>query len=261
MGTWKNWLFPILTALTVAALALLPLRLSTLEDQELTGTVHAEALTADHNFPSRPPELPGRMWLLAQYQSAPDLLTIIGQEPEEEKLAKLSAQARTELERLAGLGVLPEDADTLYRDFDGSILYLRDQRDLSSAAFTVLSAYDKATGGSLSLYLDGESGRILALELTSELLWPFSTPAEDIGAAFLDGLGLENYERIHADGTHIAVFRLAGSHTLCWVRFYRETLSISLELDWETVDDDILISMGYPPRSSTAVDADLMQKW
>ena len=51
MRNWKNWLFPILTALTVAALALLPLRLSVLEDRELTGTVHAEALTAENNFP------------------------------------------------------------------------------------------------------------------------------------------------------------------------------------------------------------------
>ena len=46
MRNWKNWLFPILTALTVTALALLPLRLSTLEDGKLTGTVHAEDLSA-----------------------------------------------------------------------------------------------------------------------------------------------------------------------------------------------------------------------
>ena len=121
MRNWKNWLFPILTALTVAALALLPLRLSTLEDRELTGTVHAEALTADNNFPSKPPELPGRVWLLAQYQSVPTFLTIVGQEPEEEKLAELSAQARTDLQRLVALEVLPEHADTLYSDFQGKI--------------------------------------------------------------------------------------------------------------------------------------------
>ena len=84
MSNWKNWLFPILTGLTVTALALLPLRLSTLEDGELTGTVHAEPLKADNNFPSKPPELPGRLWLLAQYHSIPDFLTIVGQEPERE---------------------------------------------------------------------------------------------------------------------------------------------------------------------------------
>lgn len=55
MRNWKNWLFPILTALTVTALALLPLRLSTLEDSRLTGTVHAEDLSEDSNFPFKPP--------------------------------------------------------------------------------------------------------------------------------------------------------------------------------------------------------------
>ena len=54
MRNWKNWLFPILTALTVTALALLPLRLSTLEDGKLTGTVHAEDLSEDSNFPFKP---------------------------------------------------------------------------------------------------------------------------------------------------------------------------------------------------------------
>lgn len=260
MRNWKNWLFPILTALTVAALSLLPLRLSTLEDGRLAETVHAEPLTADNNFPSKPPELPGRVWLLAQYQSVPNFLTIVGQEPEEEKLAELSAQARTDLQRLVALEVLPEHADTLYSDFQGSVLYLRDQQDLSSAAFAALESYDNKTGGSLGLYLDGESGRILALELTSELLWDFSARAETIGAAFLDSLGLE-CEPLHADGSYVAVFRLTGSGTLCVVYAYKETLHITLEVDWKTVDDGLRAAAGYPPEMDSSVDAGSMQKW
>ena len=64
MRNWKNWLAPILTCLTVAALALVPLRLSILRDGELTGAVHTEMLAEDSNFPAKPPELPRRLQLL-----------------------------------------------------------------------------------------------------------------------------------------------------------------------------------------------------
>lgn len=260
MSNWKNWLFPILTGLTVTALALLPLRLSTLEDGELTGTVHAEPLKADNNFPSKPPELPGRLWLLAQYHSIPDSLTIVGQEPEREKLTELSAQAQTELQRLAELGILPEKTWEYSQDFTGGLLYLRDQRDLSSAAFAYLNAYDKQTGDYLSLYLDGESGRILELEMNSEQLWEFSVSAEDIGRVFFDGLDLE-YELISNVQENVAAFQLADSNTVHWVRRYRDTLHITLEVDWQMVDDETRIAMGYPPVSKTDVDAAVMQNW
>ena len=181
MRNWKNGLFPILTALTVAALSLLPLRLSTLEDGRLAETVHAEPLTADNNFPFKPPELPGRVWLLVQYHSMPEFLTIVQQEPEAEKQKELSAQARTELQKLAELGILPETSGVYNADFSASLLYLRDQRDLSSASFAMLDAYDQKAGKILSLYLDQESGHILALELFSKQLRDFPAAAETIG--------------------------------------------------------------------------------
>ncbi len=260
MGNWKNWLLPVLTALTVGALALLPLRLSTLEDGRLTGTVHTEPLAADNNFPSRPPELPGRLWLLAQYHSFPDLLTIVSQEPEREKLEELSAQAREELERLAEEGILPEKAGAYGGNFTGGLLYLRDQRDLSSAAFSYLNAYDKQTGAYLSLYLDGESGRILELEMNSDLLRDASAPAADIGQAFLDGLGLD-YALMNHDSEDIAVFQAADSKTVHWVHRYKNTLRISLEVDWRVLDDDTRIAMGYPPASGAGTDASPIQTW
>lgn len=260
MRNWKNWLFPILTALTVAALALLPLRLSTLEDGELTGTVHAEPLTADNNFPARPPDLPGRVRLLAQYRSVPEFLTIAAQEPEEKKLAELSAQARADLKRLVELGVLPEKSDTYDGAFYGSVFYLRDQRDLSSAAFAELSGYDDETREHLLLCLDGESGHILALDMTSELLWDFPVPAEDAGKAFLEGLGLDYTldETLMGKG-ETATFRLTDSGARCVCRKYRDYLEIFLEVDWETADDSLRAAMGYPPAA--AVDAGPMQKW
>ncbi len=230
MRNWKNWLFPILTALTVVALALLPLRLSTLEDGKLTGTVHVEPLAADNNFPSKPPELPGRIRLLAQYSSVPELLTFVGQEPEAEKLEELSGQARADLRRLEELEILPEKFGTLDRAFDGSVIYLRDQRDLSSAAFTFLSTYDGQSGEYLQLYLDGESGQILGINLRSELLWDFPASAEDAGKAFLGNLGL-NYALADTVQRDLAVFYLADSSTVYWVRRHDDYLGITLEVD------------------------------
>ncbi|MDE6456727.1 MAG: hypothetical protein K2L38_12715 [Dysosmobacter sp.] len=260
MGNWKNWLFPILTALTVAALALLPLRLSTLEDGRLTGTVHTEPLAADNNFPSKPPELPGRIWLLAQSRSIPENLTIVGQELDREKLEELSAQARAELEDLAELGVLPEGAEACGAGLDGSLLYLRDQTDLSSAAFAELSAYDKPSSQHLYLCLDGQSGKILSLTLekVGESLLEFSSPAEASGKAFFDRLGLK-YELLRSFENTLwesyAVFRLTDSETLYHVGQIGTSLRITPEVDWEKVDDGIRAAMGYPPVSSVIYDA------
>ena len=243
MRNWKNWLFPILTALTVAALALLPLRLSTLEDRELTGTVHVEALTAENNFPSKPPELPGRVWLLAQYLFLPNFLSIMSQEPEQEKLETLSAQARKELEELVELGILSEGSPLYDQAFVGSVLFLRDQKDLSSAAFATLNVYNKETEESLSLYLDGESGQILSLEMRSELLWEY-----------------RDYELLEPCEDVIAVFRLTDTNVLYLVQQLGDTLFFTLDMDWQAVDDDIRVAMGYSPFRETDVDAGTMQK-
>ena len=69
----------VLTLLTVLALALLPPRLSALGDGALLGGVHSEELGEDSNFPARPPDLPGRIELLATQQTAPERLTIAEQ--------------------------------------------------------------------------------------------------------------------------------------------------------------------------------------
>ena len=259
MRNWKNWLFPLLTALTVAALALLPLRLSTLEDRELTGTVHVEALTAENNFPSKPPELPGRVWLLAQYLFLPNFLSIMSQEPEQEKLETLSAQARKELEELVELGILPEGSPLYDQAFVGSVLFLRDQKDLSSAAFATLSVYNKETEESLSLYLDGESGQILSLEMRSELLWEYRASSKALGGAFFDRLGLD-YELLEPCEDVVAAFRLTDTNVLYLVQQLGDTLFFTLDMDWQAVDDDIRVAMGYPPFRETDVDAGTMQK-
>ena len=157
MRNWKNWLAPILTGLTVVALALLPLRLSALQDERLTGTVHTEPLAEDSNFPAKPPELPRRLQLLAQQRELADTLTIIGQEVEGSALAENIRLARGELANLAEAGVLPREIDPDIAELFASKLYLRDQTDLSAAGFVELSGYDKASGEYRSLVLDAET--------------------------------------------------------------------------------------------------------
>lgn len=257
MRNWKNWLFPILTALIVVALALLPLRLSTLEDGRLTGAVHTEPLAADNNFPARPPELPGRIWLLVQWQEMPENLTVMGQELE-------SADRDREIRRLqaalADLGaLLSPTAAALLEEADGdswdwSRYYLRDQTDLSSAGFTMASTYDKGRRASLSATMDGESGQILHLTFHCADGVPCGASARELGEAILDRLGLDYVPEQDFDTS--AYFRLPDCRSLFWVVTEWNELDFNFVLDWSAVDGEIAASYGREPT-----DASSMQKW
>lgn len=234
MRNWKNWLPPVLTALTVACLTVLPLRLSGLRDGKLIGTVHAEELGADSNFPARPPELPGRVWLLAERDERPDRLTIVDQQLEGEELDLALEQVQEELRQLEEAGVLPPMfAAEGFDRVTGNRVYLRDQTDLSSAAFLELNVFWEGTGEYMWLYLDGETGRMLAL-----MSWFYgeTMDPETIGRLFLDRLGLE-YEMMEQLDTS-ALFRLTESSAL--YDFVQKGSFFRLQpmVDWERVDQE-----------------------
>ncbi len=250
MRNWKNWLAPILTGLTVAALALLPLRLSTLRDQQLTGTVHTEALAEDSNFPAKPPELIRRLQLLAQQRELADRLTIIGQELEGRALTENVELARGELAALVETGVLPDALDSDNAQLFGSKLYLRDQADLSSAGFVNLGGYDKASGEYRSLVLDAETGLLVDLEL--DCAWILKEPldAAEAGAAFLDRLGVA-YQLV--DNSPLwACFRLQEAPVLYYVTVGRTTLRIGPWLDWEAPELSQGAALGFPTDAAVS---------
>lgn len=250
MRNWKNWLAPILTGLTVAALALLPLRLSTLRDQQLTGTVHTEALAEDSNFPAKPPELIRRLQLLAQQRELADRLTIIGQELEGRALTENVELARGELAALVEAGVLPDALDSDNAQLFGSKLYLRDQADLSSAGFVNLGGYDKASGEYRSLVLDAETGLLVDLEL--DCAWILKEPldAAEAGAAFLDRLGVA-YQLV--DNSPLwACFRLQEAPVLYYVTVGRTTLRIGPWLDWEAPELSQGAALGFPTDAAVS---------
>ena len=257
MGNWKNGLLPILTALTVTALALLPLRLSTLEDGRLTGTVHAEPLAEDSNFPAKPPELPGRIWLLVQWQELPENLTIMSQELEGEDRDREMRRLR---EALADLGtLLPPVSAARLAEADGdswswSRYYLRDQTDLSSASFTMASTYDKSRRASLSATVDGESGQLVSLAFYCAGGIPCDASALELGEAILDRLGLEYVPEQDFDTS--ACFRLPDCKSLLWIVREWNELDFNFTLDWEAVDGETAASYGHE-----ATDAASMQKW
>ena len=257
MRNWKNWLFPILTALTVTALALLPLRLSTLEDGQLTGTVHAEALAADNNFPAKPPELPGRIWLLVQWQEMPENITLMSQELEGGDREREMRRLREALADLGSL-LLPSSAARLTEadgdSWDWSRYYLRDQTDLSSASFIEATTYDKARRITLSAVLDGESGQILRLVFHSVDGVSCDASALELGKAILDRLGLDYVPEQDFDTS--AYFRLPDCGSLFWVVREWNELDFSFTLDWSAVDEEIAVSYGHE-----ATDASSMQKW
>lgn len=247
MKNWKNWLAPILTGLTVVALALLPLRLSILRDQRLAGAVHTEPLSEDSNFPAKPPELTRRLQLLAQRRELPDSLTFIGQELEGGVLAENTELARAELANLIKAGGLPGEMDPANAELFAGKFYLRDQVDLSSAGFVELSGFNKTPEEYRSLILDAETGLLVGLEVDSVWIWKNPTDAAEIGAVFLDRLGVE-YQLTEQDGSLWACFRLSGAPVLYYVTIGRTTLHIGPWLDWESLDlsQSQSDAMGFP---------------
>lgn len=264
MRNWKNWLFPILTCLTVAALALLPLRLSTLRDGQLTGTVHAEELPADSNFPFKPPDLPGRIWLLVQWQEIPDNLTIMAQELEGSERDREIQRLREALEILADI-LPPETADRLINidgdSWDWTRFYLRDQTDLSSASFTEAFTSAERERLSLSVTLDGESGQLLSLMFVDKKTIWYTLSPQKLGETLLDRMGLkyELADSLFAEKIYgWATFRLAECKSWFMVSQLENNLSFRFHLDWEAVDAETAESYGYP--GGPAADADSMQK-
>lgn len=257
MRNWKNWLLPILTALTVTALALLPLRLSTLEDGELAGTVHAEPLTADNNFPARPPDLPGRIRLMVQWQETPEKITLMSQELEGGDRGREMARLQEALTELGGL--LSSEAAALLTEADGNSwdwtrCYLRDQTDLSSASFIEATTYDKERRITLSAVLDGESGQLLRLVFHSVDGFPCTVSPQELGEAILDRLGLAYTLGESFDAS--AYFRLPDCESLFWIMSDWNELDFNFTLDWDAVDVETAMRYGHEP-----VDALSMQKW
>lgn len=237
MRDWKNWLLPLLTCLVVVCLAVLPLRLSILRDQGFTSAVHTEDLGEHSNFPAKPPELPGRLWLLAQLNSFPDTLTIVDQAIEDEELEKLRPEILTELEALEAAGILPEGLGERLGEFTGARIYLRDQIDLSSAAFWQLSAMDAETEEYLSVYLDRETGRTAALNFWSYRLRKVAklSPAE-AGMALLDRLEAD-YEVSREESGEITVLRLTESRVLYTILDLGTYLRIIPDVDLAVLEE------------------------
>lgn len=261
MRNWKNWLFPILTALTVMALALLPLRLSVMRDGTLTGTVHAEPLSEDSNFPFKPPELPGRIWLLVQWREMPEHLTVMAQELE-------GAERDREFQRLqdalSGLkDILPPGlAEQLINiggeSWDCNRYYLRDQTDLSSTSFSEIGTYDKRSSLAFSAILNTESGLLTGLQVSGARDIQFDASPSEMGRALLDHMGL-NYEAADAFDSEVTYgsvyFRLPESKSQFYVVQYERGFLFGFQLDWELVDAGLAETYGYP------TDAVSMQKW
>lgn len=256
MRNWKNWLFPLLTCLTVAALALLPVRLSALRDGQLTGTVHAEPLSGDSNFPFKPPELPGRIWLLSQYQTFPDRVVLMEQYLERDSGDWRNAvdMAGAELEALYGAGILPFHIEKPYLDPSVVRLYLRNPENLSSAGFLLMEADVKKTGSYMNLILDIETGKALAVDLSSKANYPFDALPLELGKAILDRLELDYIPEEGNDVT--ASFRLPESGSEFWVvNESGRWLNFSFQPDWSTIDEAVAEMYGV-----SSVDANTMRK-
>lgn len=232
MRDWRNWLLPLLTCLIVFVLALLPLKLSALQDNSLTGTVHSEELTADSGFPAKPPDLAGRIWLLAQSEELEDNLSCVSCLLEDDlELLEARALMDVEIKGLQLARVLPSNLSSFPDSFTAVRTSLRNQTDLSSTQFLFTFAYDDAGGCTLSMQLDLETRRTVSLRLYSSALPKYLSSAQDLGQAFLDRLGLTYELQEEVDGDIILHLReqpyLRYSVYLSW-----DTLTILPGVDW-----------------------------
>lgn len=210
MRKWKSWLLPIFTCLVVLCAALLPQRLSELQDRATLGTIHAEELT-DARLPTRPLNLAERMELLSLWWNEPDNFTVITQElsskSSPEEMSSLQTQVWEELKSLVESGIISEEMapDDLSR-LSGEKTFVRMSEDLRGATFLQLGVADKGKGPDLSIILDADTGYAITLMVffpTSEHL---SATATDIGRAFMDRLGIEN--QVQTSGVDHAVVLL-----------------------------------------------------
>lgn len=193
MKRLKAWLLPVLTVFIVLTVTVLPQRLSALQDQKLMENIHAEPLIAENSLPTQPPDLAQRIELLACWMDASDVMA------SQQELSggaihhELAGVVLDELYNMTENSVLPKEL------LPGTIpstgvyqLYL--QRQLVGAKYYVFDTYIEAEGVQLWVVLDGETKQILWLELGHPAMeWLYETfSPTDIGAFFLDRLGIEN---------------------------------------------------------------------
>lgn len=237
MRDWRNWLLPLLTGLIVFVLALLPLKLSTLQDNSLTGTVHSEELTADSGFPAKPPDLAGRIWLLAQSEELEDNLSCISYLLEEDlELLEARSLMDFEIKGLQLAKVLPSNLSSFPDSFTAVRTSLRNQTDLSSTQFLFVFAHDAVGGCTLSMQLDLEAGRTVSLRLYSPALPKYLSSAQELGQTFLDRLGL-TYELLEETDGDI-ILRLPEQPYLRYsVYLSWDVLTIHPGVDWAALEE------------------------
>lgn len=231
----RRCLPPLLAALTVLVLALLPPRLSLLGDE--TGVIHTEALGEDSNFPARPPELPGRIDLLAWWRQSPGSVTIVEQSVEELAAQReAEARARGALAELTEAGVLPAGQPDFEEGFTVSRLYLRDQSDLSSAGFWLVENRDQKEYA-LSMALDMETGRALTFRLAGPRVFMEDLTPQEMGRRFLDRLGLESQPQ-GVSGLYSYDFRLPDCRSVLTTTVSHRLMKFDLEVDWSGRTDE-----------------------
>lgn len=241
MRSWKNWLLSILTCLAVLAAAVLPPRMSALQDGLLVNAVHTEELGEERNFPLRSLELGDRIRLLAQFNENSSQVPSVDQRLDDEMAQDATALATQELRRLAQLSILPPSLldipGLLEREsiqtYDAYRLYLQDQDGVGQASYLVITLYYDTYGVypepnswlQVEMALDGESGK--ALFLQADFSEKFGFPAQidalneseklhmtrpaDIAMSFLEHLtdtGEELSYELRVADKYDAVFRL-----------------------------------------------------
>ena len=153
-----------------------------------------------------------------------------------EELERTVLRAQEALRTLWEAGILPEDPAPYFESVSAKQVYVRDQRDLASAAFLVMHTYERERGGYLGFYLDGETNQVLGVNLAARQLQEEPADAAAVGALFLHRLGLE-YGDVEDGGASFASFRLTEYPAVYQIYRAEDVLQIWPNLDWRALEE------------------------
>ena len=142
MKRLRTWLLPILTALVVLTVTVLPQHLSQRQDQKLMGCAHTEEMSAENNLPIQPPDLVQRMELLSRWMEDPAVMSVEHEPSDNTAYDELYAAVLEELQSFVDVGVLPSELMPLEVPvLSASQMYL--QQQLAGTEYDVLTPTSK----------------------------------------------------------------------------------------------------------------------
>ena len=194
----KKWKLPVLTAVVVLAAVLLPRQISALRDRGTLGVLHTEPLS-EEDLSARSLSMPEKLELLGRAIWYPDLEIFSTTQPLPSSGQSGAEQAEAAffraVEHLSSWGIFPESFDASTLKFEGGsrAVYMRGD-EYQSASVLYLQG-GTANRDSFWLVVDEETGLPIWIDCSLRSVKEGLLSGEELGARFLEGLGVDFRQR------------------------------------------------------------------